>query len=84
MLSIESIKKAVELLAEKYGLLKVDLFGSYANGTATEKSDADFIVKFNVPVPSIFKVMGLKEELSMFFRQACRYNCNAGFAYKQA
>lgn len=64
MLTINLIKQAVEPLAEKYDLLKVDLFGSYANGNATEKSDADFLVTFNAPVPSIFKVMGFKEELS--------------------
>lgn len=64
MLTTDIIEQAVRPLAEKYGLLKVDLFGSYANGNATEKSDADFLIEFNTPIPSIFKVMGFKEELS--------------------
>ena len=64
MLTMDLIKQTVKPLAEKYNLRKVDLFGSYANGNATEKSDADFLVEFNISVPSIFKVMGLKEELS--------------------
>jgi len=48
---------------EKYNIDTIDLFGSYTNGNATEKSDIDFLVKFVVPVPSIFAVMGFKEEL---------------------
>ena len=63
MLSIEAIRQAVMPLADKYNIAKVDLFGSYATGKATEKSDADFLVEFNVRVPSIFKVMGFKQEL---------------------
>ncbi|MCL2351826.1 MAG: nucleotidyltransferase domain-containing protein [Firmicutes bacterium] len=63
MLTTEVIRRAVKPLAEKYGIVKVDLFGSYANGNATEKSDADFLVAFDVKIPSIFKVMGFKQEL---------------------
>ena len=63
MLTIDNIKQAVKPLAEKYNIIKVDLFGSYVNGNATEKSDADFLVTFNAITPSIFKVMGFKEEL---------------------
>jgi len=63
MLTTDIIRKAVIPLAEKYSIAKVDLFGSYANGSATEKSDVDFLVAFNAKVPSIFKVMGFKEEL---------------------
>ena len=63
MLTIEEIKQAVNDLAMRYDVAKVDLFGSYANGTATEMSDADFLVTFNVEVPSIFRVMGFQEEL---------------------
>ena len=68
MLSLENIKQAVIPLAEKYDILKVDLFGSYANGRATETSDADFLVKFRSDIPSIFKVMGFKEELETSLR----------------
>jgi len=62
-LTIEIIKNTVFPLAEKYNVAKVDLFGSYANGNATEKSDIDFLVKFKAEIPSIFKVMGFREEL---------------------
>ena len=63
MLTVDRIKQAVAPLAEKYSIVKVDLFGSYANGNATEKSDVDFFVLFDADVPSIFKVMGFKAEL---------------------
>jgi len=64
MLTIDKIKQEVEALADKYNISKVDLFGSYATGNATEESDADFLVEFSVPIPSIFAVMGFKEELA--------------------
>ena len=63
MLTIDTIKKKVEPLAEKYNIIKVDLFGSYADGRATEKSDTDFLVQVAVDIPSIFAVMGFREEL---------------------
>ena len=63
MLSIENIRDKVVPLARKYRAQRVALFGSYADGTATEKSDADFIVEF-ASTPSIFAVMGLREEIS--------------------
>jgi len=64
MLTMDIIRQAVKPLAEKYDVVKVDLFGSYANGNATEKSDADFLVLFDATPPSIFKVMGFREELA--------------------
>ena len=63
MLTIDEIKSEVLPLAKKYHIESVYLFGSIAKGTATENSDADFLVKFTAPVPSIFAVMGFKEEL---------------------
>jgi len=62
-IAIDTIKTEVSRLAEKYQVSSIDLFGSYANGKATEKSDVDILVKFIVPIPSIFAVFGLKEEL---------------------
>ena len=41
MLSLEQIRHAVAPLAERYGLERVFLFGSYARGEATEESDVD-------------------------------------------
>jgi len=68
LITIDSIKAEVDPLVEKYNIFSIDLFGSYANGNATENSDVDILVKFVVPIPSIFAVMGLKEELERKIR----------------
>jgi hypothetical protein len=62
MLNVNTIEKAVKTLAPRRDILKVDLFGSYANETATEKSDVDIIVAFE-KTPTVFAVMGFKAEL---------------------
>ena len=65
MLTLDEIQNAVFKLATKYDVTKVDLFGSYASNSATADSDVDFLVEFTKPVPSIFAVMGFREELSL-------------------
>jgi len=42
--SIEEIRERVEPIAQKYDLASVYLFGSYAQGNATEDSDIDLLV----------------------------------------
>ena len=42
MLSLQAIKEIVVPLAKKYDLERIFLFGSYARGEATDKSDIDF------------------------------------------
>jgi len=64
MLTLEAIRRKAEPVAKKYDVVSLDIFGSYADGTADENSDADFLVRFAAPVPSILKVMGFREELS--------------------
>jgi predicted nucleotidyltransferase len=64
MLTLKTIRDKAKPLAKKYEVVSLELFGSYADGTANENSDADFLVRFAAPVPSIFKVMGFREELS--------------------
>ncbi|WP_036977589.1 nucleotidyltransferase family protein [Pseudobutyrivibrio sp. MD2005] len=41
---IEEIITRVTDIAHKYNVKRLDLFGSFANGTATEYSDIDFII----------------------------------------
>jgi len=50
-----------EYLAEVYGVKKIGLFGSYANGTYTEASDIDIIVEFETPLG--FKFMAFANYL---------------------
>jgi predicted nucleotidyltransferase len=64
MLTVETIREKALPIAHKYQVKRLLLFGSYANGNANADSDADFLVEFTLPEPSIFAVMGLREELS--------------------
>ena len=50
-----------EYLAEMYGVQRIGLFGSYANGTYTEASDIDIIVEFKTPLG--FKFMDFADYL---------------------
>jgi predicted nucleotidyltransferase len=65
VLTLEIIRDRAAPIAKKYDVISLELFGSYADGTADENSDADFLVRFAATVPSIFKVMGFREELSL-------------------
>ena len=44
---LDIIREQRNFLEEKYGVKKIGLFGSYAKGTPTQKSDIDFYVVFS-------------------------------------
>ena len=44
MLTLDRIKQAVAKVGKKYGIKSAYLFGSYAKGTPTEKSDVDLLI----------------------------------------
>jgi predicted nucleotidyltransferase len=62
MLTQDEIRTAVALTAPRYGISKVYLFGSYARGDATEKSDVDIRV-VGGDLPTYFELGGLYEDL---------------------
>lgn len=64
MLSIENIKDIISDLIEKYSVKKISIFGSYADGSATEDSDVDLLVEFSTENVSLFKLFEMKEEIS--------------------
>lgn len=59
----EKIKNIVHELKDVYALRKVSIFGSYAEGRATEKSDLDLLVEFEHPSVSLIKLNSLKYDL---------------------
>lgn len=63
ILSIDKIKNAANNISPKYAIKKIILFGSYAEQTANEKSDIDFIIEFNKNAVSLFLLSSLKNEL---------------------
>lgn len=60
MPDISEIKKIVVPIAHFYGVKRLYLFGSYAKGTASEKSDIDLLVEKGKPM-SLLKLSGMRQ-----------------------
>lgn len=63
MPDIEMIKKGVYMVASEYPIKKVELFGSYAEGTNHEQSDVDILVEFITSSVSLLTLNALKYRL---------------------
>ena len=64
MPTLEMIQDAVHQAVTEYPVKRVELFGSYANGTADAESDVDFLVEFAENPTSLVQICGLRETLS--------------------
>jgi len=64
MLAIADIKTAVSKIAPNYPIKQVHLFGSYADGNASPKSDVDVMVEFAERPVTLLDYCGFQEELS--------------------
>ena len=64
MPTLEMIQQAVHQAVGEYPVKCIELFGSYANGTADEDSDVDFLVEFADNPTSLVQICGLRETLS--------------------
>ncbi len=64
MPTLDMIRDAVRRAAAEYPVKRVELFGSYANGTADEESDVDFLVEFAENPTSLLHICGFRETLS--------------------
>jgi len=60
MLTHEKIYNAIKKATVSYPLAKVDYFGSYADGNATEESDLDLLVEYKTNPISILTTISLK------------------------
>lgn len=60
-MKLKDIKPKLKRILKKHGIKKAGVFGSYARGTNTKKSDIDILVEFN---GSLFKLVGIERELS--------------------
>lgn len=60
--TIEEIKAIVEPIAQKYGVERVYLFGSYARGEASENSDVDLRIDKG-SLKGMFALCGLYTEI---------------------
>ena len=59
ILTRAEIEEKIRPICEKYGVKKLFLFGSYARGDATEKSDVDFRLISGRDL-DLFKMIGLR------------------------
>ena len=64
MPTLDTIRAAVNQAVIEYPVKRVELFGSYANGTADADSDVDFLVEFSENPTSLVQICGLRETLS--------------------
>ncbi|MDI6619613.1 MAG: nucleotidyltransferase domain-containing protein [Clostridiales bacterium] len=69
MITIEQIKHEVQEAAKEYPIKKVELFGSYAEGTHTDKSDIDILVEFSTSAISLLTLAALKYKLEERFKK---------------
>ena len=65
--SIDEIKIILAPIAEKYGVEKASLFGSYARGVANDGSDVDLLIEKG-QVNSLIKYYSLVNELEKQFK----------------
>ena len=61
-MGVQTIKTKVTPVLREEGVIKAGLFGSYATGRATRKSDVDLVVQFGHK-KSLFEVARLKLRL---------------------
>ncbi|MDR1015689.1 MAG: nucleotidyltransferase domain-containing protein [Coriobacteriales bacterium] len=60
--TLEQIKAVVARYASENGIKSVWLFGSYADGRATDESDIDLLVEY-YEAPSLLNYLGFQEQI---------------------
>lgn len=60
----ESLAALLPSLRERYGVSGLWIFGSWVRGSAEYDSDLDLLVEFEGSGMSLFKFVGLEQELS--------------------
>jgi len=63
--TIDEIKAAIIPVAQEYGVKQIALFGSYARGEATPKSDIDFHLIDTDDLWGYFKLCCFKQDLEI-------------------
>jgi predicted nucleotidyltransferase len=61
--NILEISNLVAPVAREYGIRKLSIFGSYARGDATEKSDIDFLINDKGALRGLFQLAGFHADL---------------------
>lgn len=61
--NITNLKRTVAEVCMQNGVARLSVFGSFARGDQTDKSDIDLLVKFSEP-KSLFDLLHLEDKLS--------------------
>lgn len=64
---LEILNKYKNENAEKYGINKIGLFGSFSKDNERDESDIDIIIE--TTEPDLFKLVHIKEELEKLFNK---------------
>jgi len=62
---MQLLREYKERVESRYGISRIGLFGSFAKGESTEKSDIDIVIELENP--DMFKLVHIKEELEELF-----------------
>jgi len=62
-IQFKEMKKIILPIAREYHMKYVGIFGSYARGEETSKSDLDLLVSFSRPV-TFFDIIGIENEIA--------------------
>ncbi|KKQ22718.1 MAG: hypothetical protein A3G45_02500 [Candidatus Staskawiczbacteria bacterium RIFCSPLOWO2_12_FULL_37_15] len=68
-MSIKEIKNKINPILKRNGVAKAAIFGSYARGDQTKKSDIDILIKYKHDDKSYFDLIGLQFELEKKLRK---------------
>ena len=63
MLTIETITMAAATIASEFPITRIVLFGSYAEGKETPKSDVDLMIEFTTDVVSLLTLAEVKHRI---------------------
>lgn len=64
MLSIEKIADVAQIIAKEYPVVKIQLFGSYAEGKNNPDSDVDILIEFDsVAVVTLLTLCRIKNQM---------------------
>ena len=64
---IDEIRRIIAPIAQKYGVRKLSVFGSYARGDATEESDLDFHIIDRGTLHGLIHLAGFELALEEMF-----------------
>ena len=67
--AVKKLESAAPALRTQFGVTKIGLFGSFARGEQTRKSDVDVLVDFAQGYATLHNFIGLSDYLEALFRR---------------